>query len=160
MRLLTFKNLPYLALALVEAYVFDLAIWYCIRESFNQETEVMILLGCMVVYFLIPSFLSGLMRKYEILWSKVLSFSILSGITSAVLTLLWSAACVSGLYFDDPLSVLSSFWDYFWSSIGCFLLMMVIVHLIIGFWSVIMFISQLVSFSQRKTVEPETEEVQ
>lgn len=159
MRLLTFKNLPYLALALVEAYVLTQAIWYFVKEGFNQETDVMIAQGCMIVYFLIPSFLSRSLRKYKILWTKVLSFSILSGLISAVLLLLYSVSCVSGIYYFDSLSDSSSFWDYFWGVSFCFWLLTGVVHFLIGSWSILGFISELITICQRKTVEHEKEGV-
>lgn len=158
MRLLTLKNLQYIATAVVEAYAFNLAIWYVIRGSFNQETDVIIFLGSMVVYFLIPVFLSNLLKKYEILWKKVLSFSILSGIISAILILFYSVSCVSGMFYFDSLSTMSSFWERFWIVSFLFLFLIGVVHFFIGFWSLAAFLLRPSTYQKEKqTVESEIE---
>lgn len=149
MKKFTFNNLPYLAAAIVEVYFIKLGICYGIRGILDDKIIGEILIGFWLAYFLIPVFLSGLLKKHKILWIPLLYFSIISGMSTAVSFLL--------LYLlQNQVVELIHMPDFYWIAALYLFIGVQAAHFLLGFWSIVVVIFRAILHLRKK---PEAEPV-
>lgn len=149
MKKFTFNNLPYLAAAIVEVYFIKLGICYGIRGILDDKIIGEILIGFWLAYFLIPVFLSGLLKKHKILWTPLLYFSIISGMSTVVSFLI--------LYLlPNNMEEIFPMPEFYWIALTYLFIGVLAAHFLLGLWSIVVVIFRAILHLRKK---PEAEPV-
>lgn len=144
MKIFTFNNLPYLAAAIVEAYFIKLGICYGIRGILNEAIIGKFLFGLWLTYFLIPVFLSGFLKKHKILWTPLLYFSIISGMSTAVSFLI--------LYLlPNNMEEIFPMPEFFRIALTYLFIGVLAAHFLLGLWSIVVVIFRAILHLRKKS---------